>query len=535
MGGKCPRLSDLPFVDYRRQPGVVFALSSRMTNVMLPQREAAATVSPASGCLQEILAEGIDSVVWAGACGGTGLSVTGNVARVCGCDESQLLAAADTIWIDRAHPSDYARVDAAYRALIVTGRPFNEEYRWVRFDGASIWLHGRAVLRADAAAPIVDGLFVDVTERRRLLDEIQHLQKVEAIGEFTGGIAHDFNNLLAVILANTTMLLDEIEPADPRRADAEAIFDAAERAAELTRQLLPFTRRHAFEPRALDLNAVVGGAEHLLRRVIGSDIEFRVNLAESVAAVRADAHLLEHVLMNLAANARDAMPGGGSLTIETATAGGQVLIRVSDTGCGMDAATRLRVFEPFFTTKEQGKGTGLGLAAARTIVQQCGGTIRVDSEPGRGAVFEIALPAIEEVALAPVAPERRGWREFTGIEEILLVEDDDRVRALVHRMLTAMGYSVQCAADGRDALAVVQSHGGPFDLLLTDVIMPHATGGDLADHVVSHFPAARALFMSGHSFASLVERGILHPDQQFIHKPFTPAGLGRRVREALDA
>ena len=483
-----------------------------------------------------ILFEGVNHVVWSGTVGGDGLSVSGNVARLCAGTPAAFLANPSSVWVDRAHPADKGRVDDAYRSLLVTGAPFDEEYRWIREDGSTIWLHGRAVLRPGAGTPIVDGLFVDVTEQRRLADEVCHLQKVEVIGEFTGGIAHDFNNLLAVILANATLLLDALEAGDPRRADAVAVLEAGERAAALTRQLLPFTRKHIFEPRSLDLNEVVCGVEPLLRRVIGEDVEFVIRLADGLPSVRADARLLEQVVMNLAINARDAMPGGGTLSIETsARTDGSVRLSVSDTGHGMDAATRLRVFEPFFTTKAKGKGTGLGLAASRTIVQQCGGSIRVESAPGTGSIFEVVLPALDAIPTAAVDAAQETWREFPGTEQILLVEDDDGVRALVRRMLMAMGYDVTCARDAQEAVAAVQSQSRPFELLLTDVIMRPPNGAEVAELVAKRSPSTRALLMSGHSMEMLVERGILNGNHSFIHKPFTPAGLARRVREVLDA
>ena len=266
------------------------------------------TATDASDPFDRILRETISEVVWAGAVGGRGLACSGNVARVCGCSRDELLASASTVWVDRADAGDRDRVAEAFGRLQLTGAAFDQEYRWQRFDGPTIWVHGRAVLRAAVAAPTIDAVFVDVTERRRLVEQVRHLQKTEAVGEFTVGIVHDFNNMLAAMLANLTLLLDACGSDDPRRAEATAAIEIAERAAALTRQLLPFTRRHTFEPRAIDLNEVLRRVEPLLRRVIGEDIAFILRLAPALPSVHADAHLFEQVIVNLSVNARDAMP-----------------------------------------------------------------------------------------------------------------------------------------------------------------------------------------------------------------------------------
>jgi signal transduction histidine kinase/CheY-like chemotaxis protein len=482
------------------------------------------------------LADTVAEVVWAGVAGGHGLSASGNVQRICGCGLAELLRLPATVWIDRAYPADQSRVEEAWRALLVSGVIFDEEYRLRRTDGAYVWVHGRAALRPDADLPIVDAVFADVSERRALVDQIRHLQKIEVVGEFTGGIAHDFNNVLAVILANITFLLDAMDPDDPRRADAAAAGEAAERAATLTRQLLPFTRKHAFEPGIVEINAVVAGAEKLLCRVIGEDITLTLRLDEHAGTIRADAHLLEQVLLNLVINARDAMPGGGTLSIETSPAlPAHVRLAVSDTGCGMDAATRQRIFEPFFTTKALNKGTGLGLATSYGIVTEAGGTIGVESEPGQGTVFEILLPRAGEAAqrgdaARPSAPPMEG-----GTEQVLIVEDDEGVRALVRRLLVRCGYRVVCARDAQEALAVLLSSAEPIDLVVSDLILPQVNGAEIVKSIQARSPRTRALFMSGHNANSLIQKSLLAEDQPFIHKPFTPGALARRVREVLDA
>jgi signal transduction histidine kinase len=489
---------------------------------------------PASG-VPNVLRDAIAEVLWSAVAAGPALSIAGNVERVCGCGSQEMLRQSGSIWLERAHAADRARVEDAYSALLATGTLFDEEFRWQRLDGTWIWLHGRAVLRKGADEPVVDGVFSDVSDRRALVDQIRHLQRIEVVGEFTGGIAHDFNNLLAVILANATLLLDALDAGDPRREDAEAALKAGERAAHLTRQLLPFTRKQAFEARALDLNEIVDSAKQMLRRLIGEDIELSIRLTPGIPLTRGDQHLLEQVLMNMVVNARDAMPGGGKLSIETAARGSHVALRISDTGCGMDAATRQRIFEPFFTTKERGKGTGLGLATCHGIVREAGGVINVESEPGRGTVFEVLLPVTghDTQGAGPLAAA--GAPHHAGTERILLVEDDVGVRMLVHRLLGRAGYSVVCARDAQEALAALYSAEGPFHLVLSDVIMPHTNGAEMMRTVHARSPRTRALFMSGHALPALIQRGILADDAPFIHKPFTAGALTRRIREVLDA
>lgn len=312
-------------------------------------------------------------------------------------------------------------------------------------------------------------------------------------------------------------------------------MDAANRAAELTKQLLAFTRQHAFEPSVIDLNEIVGGAEKMLRRVISEDVDFSMSLGAGLGRVRADARLLEIVLMNLVLNARDAMPRGGKLSVATsASAGGRTQLTVSDTGCGMDADTRRRVFEPFFTTKANGQGTGLGLSTCHGIVTQAGGSMRVDSEPGKGTVFEVLLPAVA-AEIAAAAPRSSSPDDFAGTETILVVEDESAVRSLLQRMLSRLGYRVICAADGQEAFAILQSTDAPVDLVLCDVVMPDLAGPNVVRGVQARSPRTRALFMSGHTTHSLVQNGTLQDGHAFIRKPFAPSALARKVREVLDA
>jgi two-component system, cell cycle sensor histidine kinase and response regulator CckA len=505
-----------------------------MTVTLMTSRAAATADVEPGRSFEKLLSDTITEVVWSGVAGGHGLGADGNVERICGCGREELLHSPSTVWVDRAHPADQSRVENAWGALVMSGTLFDAEYRLHRPDGTYVWVHGRAVLREGTDEPVVDAVFADVSERRALVDQIRHLQKVEVV--VTGGIAHDFNNVLAIILANNTLLLDALDTDDPRRADAAAAVEAAERAAMLTRQLLPFTRKHSFEPSIVDLNAVVTGAEKLLRRVIGEDIKLTLRLDDNAGTTRADAHLLEQVLLNLAINARDAMPGGGNLEIETSDAApSHVRLAVSDTGCGMDAATRQRIFEPFFTTKAQGKGTGLGLATSFGIVHEAGGTIAVESEPGRGTVFEILLPLAGEAARLPDTSLPTGSSIERGTEHVLIVEDDESVRLLVRRLLVHCGYRVVCARDAQEALAVLLSSPEPIDLVVSDLILPQLNGAEIVKSIQARSPRTRALFMSGHAANALIQKSLLREDQAFIHKPFTPRALARRVREVLDA
>jgi len=382
----------------------------------------------------------------------------------------------------------------------------------------------------------------------RIQDQLLQAQKMEAIGRLAGGIAHDFNNLLMVISGHGQLLLPQFHSEHPLRPSLEAINDTAERAAGLTRQLLAFSRQQVLQPRVLDLNAVVADLAPMLRRLIGEDVELATALDPALGHVKADAGQLAQVVMNLAVNARDAMPRGGRLMLETANLvldaaytrrhvevapGPYVMLAVSDTGTGMDAPTRARVFEPFFTTKGPGQGTGLGLATSYGIVKQSGGTIWVYSEPGRGTTFKIYLPRVDE----PVdvsAPRRDPAEPAFGSETILLVEDEERVRALVRTILAHHGYTVLDAPHPDEALVTSARHLGPIHLLLTDVVMPQMSGPGLADRLTPTRPEMKVLYMSGYTDNAVVQHGVLAPGAAFLQKPFTPDQLARTVRDVLD-
>ncbi len=393
------------------------------------------------------------------------------------------------------------------------------------------------------------GVARDITERRSLEDQLRQAQKMEGIGRLAGGVAHDFNNLLTAIGGRCYLILGDLAAEHPLRRDVQIIQGAAERAARLTHQLLAFSRKQILMPRVLDLNATVAGIEPLLRRMIGEDVEVVTAMAPGLGWVKADPGQIEQVMLNLAVNARDAMPEGGCLTLETANVtrdeghagthagagpGRYVMLAVGDTGHGMDAATLARIFEPFFTTKEAGKGTGLGLAMVYGIVEQSGGHIAVESEVGRGTVFTIYLPRIDEVA-EPSEPATDAGAAPRGSETVLLVEDDESLRALAREILIVQGYTVLEAARPSQALRLNQSHRGPIHLVLTDVVMPEMNGRALANQLLTARPALKVLFMSGYTDSAIVHHGVLAPGTHFLQKPFTPRGLSRKVREVLGA
>jgi signal transduction histidine kinase len=386
------------------------------------------------------------------------------------------------------------------------------------------------------------------TTRKRVEEQLRQSQKMEAVGRLAGGIAHDFNNLLTIMMGYSELLLKRLGPDDPLRGAIEQIKKAGDRGAALARQLLIFSRQQILQLQVLDLNAVVTGINPMLQRVIGEDTHLVTALDPAVDRVKADPGQLEQVVMNLVVNARDAMPQGGTLTIETANVelgephAGQLLalqpgpyamLAVSDTGCGMDAETQARIFEPFFTTKGAGKGTGLGLSTVYGIVKQSGGDIWVYSEPGRGATFKIYLPRVKEDA-RPLQLTVAPARPLMGTETVLLVEDEPGVRAFVRDTLGLFGYTVLEARHGIEALMIGTRHAGPIHLLITDVVMPQMDGREIADRLGPLRSEMKVLYMSGYTDDAVVSHGVLEAGTAFLQKPFTPDALARKIRDVLD-
>lgn len=453
-----------------------------------------------------------------------------------------------TLWRQRMHPDDRARIAAEQSTFRPQDMPraIRSAYRMLHRDGHVVWVENYALsVRDDSGrATFLMGVVFDVTERRRLEEQLHHAQKMEAIGKLAGGIAHDFNNLLSVILSYGAGLRAELAPQDPRRVDVGEIVSAGERARTLTRQLLALSQRQVLEPKIIDLGRIVRGLDQMLRRLIGEDVEL-VTEVRPVPFVKADPGQIEQVLMNLAVNARDAMPSGGRLTLAVdeilleaeaaelvgVAPGAYVRVAVKDTGAGMDDATRARAFEPFFTTKDKTRNSGLGLSTALGVIQQSGGSMAIESTPGQGTTLAMVLPVTRE-AQRPTPPSipalQRGGRET-----VLLVEDDEQVRRLVRTLLERLGYRVLEACDPDDALAVCARYADPIDLLLSDVIMPKRTGFELAVDLARLRPTTRVLFMSGYSEDAVKGRGMA-PGTELLQKPFSASDLASRIRKVLD-
>ncbi len=418
----------------------------------------------------------------------------------------------------------------------------------VRLDGASVDAEITGCRFAYEGKPSILVVMRDVTARLNLEVQLRQAQKMEAVGRLAGGVAHDFNNLLTVITGRCDLLLRGVNGNQELREELEEIRRAGERAASLTRQLLAFSRKQVLQPKVIDLNSVVEGMNKMLRRLIGEDIELVCVLAPDLGHVRADPGQIEQVLMNLAVNARDAMPGGGRLTIETSNAppdparppdddsfdgGDSVMITVTDTGIGMDAHVQSHLFEPFFTLKRQGQGTGLGLPTVYGIVKQSGGHVWVDSTPGKGTTFRVCLPAVAE-ALDLSGTDPAVVRPVRGTETILVVEDEPVVSDLACDILKTHGYNVLKARTCGEARRVCEEHDGPIHLLLADVVMPTMNGPELSRSLAAVRSGLKVLYMSGYALEAIVHRGVLQPGIAFLQKPFAPDALARRVREVLD-
>ena len=482
------------------------------------------------------------------------LKVNAALCALIGWTEEELLS---INFADITHPDDLPENLVKMRELVAGLRSqYRMEKRFRRPDGSYVWvdLCVSLVPESRGRAPYVVAQISDISARRAAEDalrdredEIRHLQKMEAVGRLAGGVAHDFNNLLTVINVHSAFLMESLDETDPRREDAEAIGNAGIRAAGLTRQLLAFSRKQILKTTVLDLNAIVHESQKMLRRLLGEDIEINTILADDLGRVVADASQVDQVLMNLALNARDAMPDGGQLTIATRSAtvtdgdmassrvipaGNYAVIEVTDSGTGMDAATQARAFEPFFTTKEQGKGTGLGLATVYGIVTQSAGHVLLKSAPGAGTTFEVYLPVVSTAEgavgrrVAKDAPQR-------GAETVLLVEDEPAVRAIARRVLERQGYRVLEAANGADALSVSAGHGSRIHLVISDAVMPGMSGAEVTRRLQEERPGIKVLLMSGYTEDEVIRRGIVSSSVPFVQKPFVLADFAQAVRDAI--
>jgi signal transduction histidine kinase/CheY-like chemotaxis protein len=445
-----------------------------------------------------------------------------------------------TLWHNRASPCEMCPVLKTYR----TGEPALEIITTP--DGKTWELRSLPMKEAGSVVEVLE-IGRDVTKNRKLEGQVRQAQKMEAVGRLAGGVAHDFNNLLTVITGYSELLLQKIGKESPMREEVEEIKRAGERAASLTQQLLAFSRKQIIEPRVVHPDGLVAEMHKMLTRLIGENIALQATTGKSLGSVKVDPGRFQQILMNLVVNARDSMPGGGKIVIETANVdldegycavhpyvkpGRFVMVAVSDTGKGMSEEVKAHIFEPFFTTKERGSGTGLGLATTYGAVHQAGGSIEVYSEVGIGTTFRIYLPRIEEEAVKPEKVDRPTDLPG-GTETVLLVEDEDTLRTLCERILGDLGYQVMPARNGAEAIAVAQKNGERIDLLLTDVVMPGMSGRELATQLVLHHPEMKVLFTSGYTDDAIVHHGVLDEGVSFIGKPYTPSVLARKVREVL--
>ncbi len=458
-------------------------------------------------------------------------------------------------WIDHIHPEDRAVAMAAEEEFVRNRKLFFAEYRMFARDGRMLWFRDEAVLLEPNPdqQPMMQGVLYDITEHKNLEDQLRHSQKMEAVGQLAGGIAHDFNNLLMLIQAHNSRLRERLSTSDSEaRQDSQQIEQAVIRAAALTRQLLAFSRKQVLRAIVLDLNAVVYDAAKMLERLIEKGVEMQLRLDPGLHRIKADPVQIEQVIFNLAVNARDAMPNGGTLTIATHNAevgpsrtrdrrgmppGEYVVLTVSDTGIGMDTSTQAHIFEPFFTTKAPGKGTGLGLATVYGVVQQSGGWVCVTSELGRGATFEIYFPRSADAIETPVAPQNLALPNpsSNNHETILLVEDQDGIRDMAAEFLRRIGYKVLNAEDGVQALEIAAGHPDAIHLLVTDMSMPNMGGRELATSLTQLRPGIPILYMSGHPDHALPSDAGTGSATQVLQKPFALEDMAQKVRSLLDS
>jgi PAS domain S-box-containing protein len=479
---------------------------------------------------------------------GKWLFVSPQVEAIFGYSQQEWLANSGD-WTRFVPPEDHPLIQAAEDACL-RGQRFQAEYRITRKDGQVIWVSDTAVgVAGSDGHSVMEGLIVDITDRKLLENQLQQARRVEAVGRLAGGVAHDFNNLLTIIKGYIEMALNRGVDKPELRADIKHIEDAADRAVTLVRQLLAFSRKQVLKPKVLDINAIVLNLETLLRRLMNENIEMKTLVGEGVGAIKADPSQVEQVIMNLVVNARDAMPDGGRILIETSNVdldanytrehavvipGPYVMLAVTDTGVGMSSETVAHIFEPFYTTKESGSGTGLGLSTVYGIVKQSGGYIWVYSELGKGTTFKVYLPRVEDAVQVPARAEKPVATTGKGHETILLVEDEPAVRELTRAVLSRQGYEVIEALTPKDAERLARKKGVEIHLLLTDVMMPGMSGRELAKRLTERYPHLRVLYMSGYTYNVIAEGGTLEEGISFVQKPFTPQVLAQKVRETLD-
>ena len=454
-------------------------------------------------------------------------------------------------WSNAIMPEERDRVFATFGRLLAGESSVSEEFRITRPDGELRWIHSRGFQVRDAAGKVIrlTGIASDITARKQFEAQLFQSQKLETVGRLSGGIAHEFNSILTAILGHCEMLLADLPSGSPSAKSATEIGQAAGRAATLTRQLLAYGRKQFLKPETLDLNKVIAGMEGVFHHLMGGEVTTQIVSSPNLQAVKADAGQIEQVIMNMAINARDAMPNGGRLTLETANvsideesigrypelkAGKYVMLAITDTGTGMSEQVKARLFEPFFTTKGVGEGTGLGLSSCYGIIKQSGGHISVYSERGRGTTFKIYLPQVEQQAKTPIkSPSSLALPR--GIETILLVEDDPALREMAETLLTRLGYKVWAAANGVEALSLKQQRNvGHIDLLFTDVVMPHMSGKELADRVRALYPHTRILFTTAYTENAAIHQGVLDKGVALLQKPYAPSALAKKLRELLD-
>jgi PAS domain S-box-containing protein len=515
----------------------------------LSQRNEAEKARAEAETKYRMLVEHVNAITYIAEIGinGQWFYVSPQVEAILGYTPDEWLAISSD-WDKLIHPDDLSAVVAAEEAS-KNGLPFQAEFRLRRKDGREVWLNDTAVVvQGSNSHPVMEGIMVDITDRKHLETQLQQSRKMEAVGRLAGGIAHDFNNLLTIITGYTDLALSRASIPLEIRADIERIDNAAGRAAALVRQLLAFSRKQVLQPKTIDLNVVVLNLDKLLRRLMDDNIEMITRTQESVGKVKADPAQIEQVIMNLVVNARDAMPQGGRILLETSNVdldasyadehvtvkpGRYVMLAVSDGGIGMSQDTIAHIFEPFYTTKASGSGTGLGLSTVYGIVKQSGGYIWVYSEPGKGSTFKVYLPRVEDSIEPSPTPQLPTQQTQRGTETILLVEDEEAVRELIRTVLTEHGYDVIPARDPQHAIKIASSHNREIHMMLTDVVMPGMSGRELATKVTAARPAIRVLFMSGYTDNVITTGGMLEKGIAFLQKPFSPTTLARKVREVL--